>query len=120
MRSNSLGPADTYATRYGLTPRSSLKLLASDIGSPFIEHAIHKLEAIGAAERFGQFDRLVYGYLVGNLEVMDEFEAAYQQNAVFYGGELFERTIDIRHEALTQRGSFAQHAVQQGFEPSGI
>src|SRR3546814_18938763 len=78
----------------------------------FVEHAIDELEAIGAAKRLSQLDCLVDGHLVGDFDMMDEFEAADQQNAMFDRRELFKRTVYIRHEALAQCGSLAQNTMQ--------
>src|SRR5690554_1981378 len=114
MRSNSL------SNGFGLAARGRLNLGWADIGRHFVEHAIYKLEAVSTAKGFGQLDRFVDGNLIWHFEVVYELEAADQQNAVLDRRKLFERAVDIRHEALAQCRRFTQHTVQQGFEPRGI
>src|SRR3546814_3197797 len=54
------------------------------------------------------------------LDMMDELVAANQKNAVLDGRKLFERPVDMRHEALAQGGRLAQYPVQQCFEPRSV
>src|SRR3546814_184769 len=106
-----LGDYSNWANRT-LTARRGLSLARPGVGRHFVEHAIDELEAIGAAKRLSQLDCLVDGHLVGDFDMMDEFEAADQQNAMFDRRELFKRTVYIRHEALAQCGSLAQNPMQ--------
>src|SRR5256885_9953848 len=59
---------------------SGFSLLRAQLGDELVEHAVHVLVAVGAAEVLGELDRLVDHHLVGDIGRVFQLERREQQD----------------------------------------
>src|SRR5690606_6344568 len=99
---------------------SGIDFKRTHTGRQFIQDAIDKFEAVGAAKFLGQLHRFVNGNFVRHIHMVNEFVTADKQNTVLDGRKLVQRTVDIGHECFTQRRRLGKNAMQQRLEPDRI
>src|SRR5450830_960550 len=105
------------ATRYAaISPQESAARSAHfsvpHLGSKTIQHAIDVLVTIDAAERLGQLNGFVDHHLVGNFDVILQFECANQQGCMLYRRQFGNGPINQRRQAGSQVRYLLDRTVQ--------
>src|SRR6267378_1545160 len=99
---------------------SGFLLLRPQLRDELVEHAVHVLVAVGAAEVLGELDRLVDHHFVGNIGRILQLEGREQQDAALNRRELLQLAIeDGRNQALERLG-LRYRAPQEPREILGI
>src|SRR5712671_7159973 len=84
---------------------SGFLLLRPQLRDELVEHTVHVLVTVGAAEVLGELDRLVDHNLVGDIGGILQLESREQQDAALNRRELLQLAIEHgRDQALERLG----------------
>src|SRR5436309_7733373 len=99
---------------------SGFSLLRPQFGDELVEHAVHVLVAVGAAEVLGELDRFVDHHLVGYVGRVLEFERREQQDAALNRRELLQLAVEQGRDQALERGGVRYRALQDPREILGV
>src|SRR5437879_1471709 len=99
---------------------SGFSLLWPQFGNEPVEHAVHVLVTVGAAEVLGELDRLVDHDLVGDIGRVFQLERREQQDAALHRRELFELAIEHGRDQALERSGVLDRALQEPREILGV
>src|SRR3979490_2118364 len=99
---------------------SGFSLLRPQFGDELVEHAVHVLVAVGAAEVLGELDRLVDHHLVGNIGRVFQLERCEQQDAALHRRELFQLAVENGRDQAFERRGVRDRALQEMREILGV
>src|SRR5882762_9781537 len=99
---------------------SGFLLLRSQLRDELVEHAVHVLVTVGAAEVLGELDRLVDHHLVGDIGRVFQLERREQQNAALHRRELRQLAIEHGRDQALERSGVLDCALQEPREILGV
>src|SRR5439155_17667690 len=99
---------------------SGFSLLRAQLRDELVEHAVHVLVAVGAAEILRELDRFVDHHLVGYIGRVLELERREQQDAALNRRELLQLAIEERRDQTLERRGVRYRALQETREILGV
>src|SRR6267154_2452067 len=99
---------------------SGFPLLRPQLRDELVEHAVHVLVTVGAAEVLGELDRLVDHHLIGDIGRILQLEGREQQDAALDRRELLQLAIEHGRDQALERLGVRYRAPQEPREILGV